>query len=57
MKRTASLSMSADVLDAARKWASDENRSLSRQVEMILADAVKRRTTARRRRAGKGVPA
>jgi hypothetical protein len=50
MKTTASISISKEVLDATRKWAGTENRSLSRQVEAILAAAVKRRSARVRKR-------
>lgn len=50
MKTTASISISKDVLDATRKWAGAENRPLSRQIEAILAAAVKRRARTRKRK-------
>jgi hypothetical protein len=48
MKTTASISISANVLDATRKWAADENRPLSRHIEGILAAAVAQRMPTRR---------
>lgn len=47
MKTTASISISASVLDATRKWAAAENRPLSRHIESILAEAVSRRMSRR----------
>ena len=47
MKTTASISISASVLDATRKWAAAENRPLSRHIEGILAKAVAGRMPTR----------
>ena len=48
MKQTASISISASVLDATRKWAASENRPLSRHIEGILRDAIVQRMPTRR---------
>jgi hypothetical protein len=48
MKTTASISISASVLDATRKWAASENRPLSRHIEGILRDAIVQRMPTRR---------
>ena len=41
-KKAYPLRISADVLNAAQRWADDELRSLNAQIEYVLRDALRR---------------
>ncbi|GAB3089955.1 type II toxin-antitoxin system antitoxin [Lysobacter terrae] len=41
-KKAYPLRISADVLNAAQRWADDELRSLNAQIEYILRDALRK---------------
>ena len=41
-KKAYPLRISADVLDAAQRWADDELRSLNAQIEFVLRDALRK---------------
>ncbi len=41
-KKAYPLRINADVLDAVRRWADDELRSVNAQIEYVLRDALRR---------------
>ena len=41
-KKSYPLRISAEVLDALRRWSDDELRSLNAQIEYVLRDALRR---------------
>lgn len=41
-KKAYQLRISADVLNAAQRWADDELRSLNAQIEYVLRDALRK---------------